>query len=418
VSDASPGRRNTSWRRLRLIAARELRERFAQRAYLIALLVGALLAAAAIALPTLLGASDDEPSTERVVVAFDGAQGGDARTRAQALGATVRQQGNAEIRIQLESPAAARRLVQDGDKDFALVVRGTAAAPAVTVLGREGGLSDPAPVLRGLERVALEARVDAVAPSLRAQVLAPLSVQATTVPSSGPNNAATAVVSVFGLVIYIAGLMLMTAYATGIVSDRAGRVTERLLTAAQPHEHLGGKLIGVGAAGLLQVASWIAGGAVAAAVLGSSVGDAFSGVPVGLVVYFPVAVALTYISYAALATVLILPVRKTEDVGAALAPATMIQVVTFILASSNIRPGAAIPHIVEVLSFVPFFSPLLMLLRVGSGGVASWEIVLATLITLVTSAVIIRLAAPAYARYAIEAPGGKGLGAAFKALRR
>ena len=109
---------------------------------------------------------------------------------------------------------------------------------------------------------------------------------------------------------------------------------------------------------------------------------------------------------------------KTEDVGPARGPATMIQIVTFILASGNVRPGDAVPGFVEVLSFVPFFSPLLMLIRLASGGVPLWEVLASILITLIVSAIIVRLAAPAYARYAIEAPGGKGLGAALAALRR
>ncbi|MBO9533906.1 MAG: ABC transporter permease [Solirubrobacteraceae bacterium] len=412
-------RPGSSWRRTRLITMRELRERMHQRAYRIGLVVGALLAAAAVAVPTLLGAGDDDPTLQRVPVAFaDAGSPAAAKARGDALDAQLRAQGNPTVRVRLESAEAARELVSDGTKDFAVIVRGAASDPRVAVLARTGGDGDPAPVLAALEHLAVQARLDAVAPGEADKVLAPLAVGSQEIDSGGPSSAATAVVSVFGLIVYIAGILLMTSYATGIVSDRAGRVTERLLTAARPQEHLAGKLLGVGAAGLLQIGVWLLGGLVAAAVLSGSIGDTFEGVPISLIVYFPISIILTYLSYAALSTVLVLPVRKTEDVGGALGPATMIQIVTFILASGNLRPGAAVPGFVEVLSYVPFFSPLLMMIRIAAGGVPFWQVLVSALITLIASAILVRVAAPAYARYAIEAPGGKGLGAALATLRR
>lgn len=415
---APVARRGTSWRRIRLIAMRELRERMGQRAYRIGLVVGAVLAAAAVALPTVLGADDDEPTIQRIPVAFVDAAPAAANGRADALGAQLREQGNPNVRVRLESPSAARALVSDGTERYAVIVAGDASAPRVTVLARSGGDSDPAPVLAALERLAFEQRLDEVAPGEADRLLAPLAAQSQEIDSGGPSGAATAVVSVFGLIVYIAGLLLMTSYATGIVSDRAGRVTERLLTAALPQEHLAGKLLGVGAAGLLQIGAWLLGGVIAAAVLAGSIGETFDGVPVALIVYFPISLILTYLSYAALSTVLVLPVRKTEDVGSALGPASMIQIVTFIIASGAVRPGAAVPGFVDVLSYVPFLSPLLMMVRIAAGAVPLWQVLLAALLTLIASALLIRVAAPAYARYAIEAPGGKGLGAALATLRR
>lgn len=419
MSDAAR-RPGSSWRRTRLIARRELRERMHQRAYRIALIVGVVLAAAAVAVPTLLGAGDDDPTIVRVPVAFAGAApaSAEARERAAALGEQLKAQGNPNVRVRLESETAARKLVSDGTKDFAVVVRGAVDDPQVTVLARTGGDGDPAPTLAALERLALKQRIEAAAPGEASTVLAPLAVRSQSIDSGGPSSAATAVVSIFGLVVYLTGILLMTSYATGVVSDRAGKVTERLLTAARPQEHLAGKLLGVGAAGLLQVGAWLLGGVAAAAVLSGSVGDTFKDVPIALIVFFPISIIVTYLSYAALSTLLVLPVRKTEDVGSALGPATIIQVATFIIASGQVRPGVAVPSFIEVLSFVPFFSPLLMLIRIAAGGVALWEVVVATLITFAVSAVLVRLAAPAYARYAIEAPGGKGIGAAIAALRR
>ncbi len=407
-------------RRAWLIALREFRERVGQRAYLISFVVGALVAAAAVGAPALFGGDEPEgePTPDRVAVVFapqgeglDGLRLGDLQTGAEAV------RGYPLRFVELDGEAAVRRAVRDGDESVGVIVAGPRTAPTVAVVAREDGggiLADRA--VQAVDAAAVRARAEALGDVDAGDLLRPLETRAETVSGAGPTVAATAVVSVLGLLLYIGGILLTQTYANGIVSDRTNRVTERLLTAARPLEHLAGKLVGVGSAGLLQFAGWIAVALLADAVLGS--GTALDRVPTALIAWFPVALLLTYVLYASAASVLVLPVRKSEDVGGAIAPAVMLQVIAFITATTIIAPGATVSGTVQVLSLVPFFSPLLMLGRLAGGSVPAWELAVAAVGPLLLAAVLLRVAAPAYARYAIDAPGGKGLKAVAGVLRR
>ncbi|MEH3052892.1 MAG: ABC transporter permease [Patulibacter minatonensis] len=406
-----------SWARTWLIARRELRERVAQKAYRVVAIVGAVLVAAAVIVPTLIDGGDD--AAERLVVpaAFVDLSAGDARTRADALEAAARDLGGERLEIEVVAERTVRDRVKAGDDDLGLVVRGPAERPRLGLLQRENSSTDVAPLAAVLQRAAITARLDQVAPEDRAQVLAPVDVQVREVPSTGPTPAAAGVVFAMTLVLYVIGLLLITSFANSIVSDRAGRIVERLLTAARPEEHLAGKLIGLGVAGFLQLGVWMVAGIAAALAVSGDLKDTFTGVPLEMLVWFPVAMVLTYVLYAALAAVLVIPVRKIEDVGGAVALGTMLQIGGYIATTTIVAPGSTVSSLVHALSFVPFFSPLLMLGRLAGGDVPAWELAIGFAGPLLLAVILLRLAAPAYARYAIDAPGGKGVGAALAALR-
>lgn len=399
-----------------LIARRELRERLAQKAFRIALVVGLVLSAAVVALPALLD-EDDGPAQVRVPVA---AAGGEAGAVAQSLTRTAAQTvGLPGLRFRAEPGAGrVRALVRDGDADVG-VIAGADGTPRELVVREDGGGSAVQEVLRVLERYVVARRVGAPGSSAATAALLPAGVELAPVEGGGPSDTAAGVTSVLSLLLYLAGLLLMTTFASGLIGDRAGRVTERLLTAARPVEHLAGKLIGVGAAGVLQLLVWMA-GAVAAS-LAVSGGDATSPLgelPTEALVFFPFAFIGTYVLYAALAAVLVLPARKTEDVGAATAPATILQIAGFVIASSSVAPGSTISPLAEAASLVPFFAPLAMFARLVAESVPAWQIAVAAAGPFLLGGLILTLVAPAYARHAIDAPpGGKGLGAALRALR-
>lgn len=412
-----PARQPISWRRIRLIAGREIRERLAQKVFRVVLVIGAMFVAGLIVVPTVLGGGDDRPERTTVPVAFPTENAAGARDRARLLERAAAENGGAGVQLRVVSSAAARAAVRDGDDDLALVVRGPATAPLVQVLQRSGSAVDVAEVSAAVQRATIRARLGAEQVTAAGTVLAPVDVRPVVLEGSGSTGAAAAVVGVMTLVLYLVGLLLNTAFANGLVSDRTGRIVERLLTAARPEEHLAGKLLGVGGAGLLQLGAWMLAGGLAAFAVSGDLADTFEGVPSLLIIWFPISLVLTYVLYAAVAAVLILPVRRIEDVAGALALGSMLQIVGYVAATTIIAPGSTVGPTVHVLSLIPFFSPLLMLPRIAAESVPAWELAVAALGPLLVAVLLIRLAAPAYARHAIDAPGGKGLGAAIRALR-
>lgn len=406
-------------RRTRLIAGREFRERVGQRAYRLAIVFGMILAAAAVLLPSVLGGDDSGSGTDagsKVEVAFEGGSDAGKLTLDDLRRAAEGARGGKLDFVAASSLEAARTAVRKGDHKLAIVVGGTGTSPSLVLVSRQDGggeLADQAAEV--VDRAAALVRLQATEADGR-QILAPAEVRAEVVAGSGPSDRSAGVVGVLGLLLYVGGLLLATAYGNGVVSDRTNHVTERLLTAAKPFEHLAGKMIGVGASGLLQFAAWMIAAVVADAAGGN--GTAFDGVPARLLIFFPIALVLTYVMYASIAAVLVLPVRKTEDVGPALAPATILQIVSFSFATSIVAPGATVSSAVHTMSLIPFFSPLLMLGRLAGQSVPAGELAIGILGPVVVSALFLWLVAPAYARYAIDAPGGKGLKAAFALLRR
>lgn len=405
--------------RLWLIARREFRERISQRAFKIAVVLGAIVAALATAAPPLLIGDDESTSREKIAVVA--VSGGSARV--DALQEATRGPGGVGLEIvESKDRAAASKLVGDGDVELGVLLGGDPASPDVTIVTREdGGGTTTDDALAAVQRTSVIARAEqaGLAPNDAASLLALGDVKSELVTGSGPSSEAAAVAFVLVLVLYVSIIVLVQGAATGLVSDRSARVTERLLTAAKPRDHLYGKLLGVGASGMLQLAAWFAAGLLADAIVSGSGRDGvLSGVPAELLICFPIALVGAYVLYAAVSTLLILPVEKPEDVGGATTPGTMVLIVGFVLATTIIAPGATVSSTLEWLSLVPFFSPMLMLARVAGGDVPLWEVAVGMAGPLVLGGLILAWLAPAYARNAVDPPGGSGLKAALALVRR
>jgi ABC-2 type transport system permease protein len=191
--------------------------------------------------------------------------------------------------------------------------------------------------------------------------------------------------------------------ATSVAEEKSSRVMELMLNATTPLQMLAGKVIGNGAAGLTQYGVIIGAlfvGLVAqgplhrAALGGSDSGVAISGLTVPLLASFMVLFALGFLLYSLLYAALGSLVSRQEDVQSATSPLMMIVMVGYFMSVFAVQ--AITETWVVILSFVPFFSPYLMLVRVAGGHVQPWEFGLAVVLMLVSIAVALFLAARIY----------------------
>jgi ABC-2 type transport system permease protein len=173
--------------------------------------------------------------------------------------------------------------------------------------------------------------------------------------------------------------------ATSVVEEKGSRVMELMLNAATPGELLGGKVLGVGAAGLTQYAAIVAPAVAALLIqaplarllLGDSGAD--DGPLVGLTggillafgTFFLLGFALSALLYAAAGSL----VSRQEDVQQVALPMLILSFGGYIGAA--IATGAPDAGWVAPLSLVPFFSPYLMLVRLMVGHVSAGEVALA-----------------------------------------
>jgi ABC-2 type transport system permease protein len=187
---------------------------------------------------------------------------------------------------------------------------------------------------------------------------------------------------------------------------------EIVLAAATPFQLLAGKVIGVGALALLQyvivslpmilalafqnqIASLVLGAdAAPAAAAGGSVASSLS---IGIVVTFGVMLLLGFAVYASLYAGAASLVSRQEDINQIVAPLTFVSVIGYLV--STYAGTGLIPldsPVVVALSFIPLFSPYLMLTRLTLGAAAPWEGALAIAILMLTVPVALWIAARLY----------------------
>jgi len=189
-------------------------------------------------------------------------------------------------------------------------------------------------------------------------------------------------------VIYIAVIYYSNMIAMEVATEKSSRVMEIIISSVSPVKHMFAKIAGVGTLGLLQIALF---GVVGFIALKTSASDLTSGVftffgfanvSVSTIVFAVIFFLLGYFLYATLAALLGSLVSRTEDVQQLLLPMTFLIIIASFIAFSGIgNPEASY---VQVASYIPFFTPLVMFLRVGMLELPIWEPLLGVGILVVT----------------------------------
>ncbi len=213
-------------------------------------------------------------------------------------------------------------------------------------------------------------------------------------PTDGGSSVAPVDATVTGSRTLLASVMIvlifitLTIYgmwvATSVASEKASRVMELLISAATPRQLLVGKVVGVGAAGLTQYLAILVPATIvlvlqdpiATALIGRA--DATDAPLVGLTLpillafgaFFILGFLLYAFVYAAAGSL----VSRPEDVQQLALPLSFISLAGYFAAISSMATINS--SSIAFLSYLPFFSPYVMLSRVMLGHVESWEIVL------------------------------------------
>ncbi len=197
------------------------------------------------------------------------------------------------------------------------------------------------------------------------------------------------------ILIYMAVLLYGSGVAMGVAEEKGSRIMEILVNAATPFQLLAGKIIGIGAAGLTQMALFVVIGIGAlllqlplqAALLGSNSGLlnlSITGASITLLVLLLVYFILGFLLYATLFAAVGALVKRQDEVQNAVAPISMLLVAGYIVSFFGIYMPDAIW--IKVISYVPFWTPTTMLVRIATGGVAPWEIAFTIVLMIVTEA--------------------------------
>lgn len=165
--------------------------------------------------------------------------------------------------------------------------------------------------------------------------------------------------------------------ATEITAEKSSRVMEVLVTSVSPLAQMFGKIIGMLLVGLSQIALLV-GVALVNVLLPHNV-EALKELNINLADIDPVLLSygllfylLGYFLYATVYAAVGSIVSRTEDLGQAVMPITFLSLGGFYLALFGLATPDA--SYITVTSYVPFFTPFIMFLRIGLTDPAVWEV--------------------------------------------
>ncbi len=184
------------------------------------------------------------------------------------------------------------------------------------------------------------------------------------------------------------GVMIMRS----VLDEKASRVIEVLLCCATPDELMSGKILGVGAVGLIQVVIWGVMGLAMAKPLTTAPGVHL--VPLPLIIYFGIFYLLGYLLYSAMFAAVGAAFNSTDEAQ----HWSFVLVSPLILACTLITPVAAAPNsrLAVISSLVPFCSPVLMYMRLAVERPPIWQIVLCFALLIGAVYVVQRIATQIY----------------------
>ncbi len=193
-------------------------------------------------------------------------------------------------------------------------------------------------------------------------------------------NQARGLVYILLFVIYFSVIFYASMIATEVATEKSSRVMEILISSVSPVKQMFAKLIGIGLLSLTQMIVILT---IGYASIQSQMNDlssmtggmfGFSDVPTSTFIYAGIYFILGYFLFATLAAFLGSLVSRTEDVQQLISPMIFLIVGAFIIAMFGLT-NPETPFI-TISSYIPFFTPMIMFLRVGMLNIPFWEIAL------------------------------------------
>lgn len=194
---------------------------------------------------------------------------------------------------------------------------------------------------------------------------------------------------VYALVILFFMIIMMTGnmIAAEVTAEKSSRIMEILITSVSPLTQMFGKIIGMLYIGLLQIF-------IFAGVIGINMSlphnrPVLSSMDLNLadinwmvlalgLIYF----VLGYLLYATLFAAIGSLVSRTEELGQAIMPITMLSLAAFYIGIFSLAAPNSL--LLKISNFIPFFSPVSMIVRVGLGDTPIWEIAVSLVILLIS----------------------------------
>ena len=204
---------------------------------------------------------------------------------------------------------------------------------------------------------------------------------------------------IIGLMIYITLTIYGQAIMGAVVEEKETRIAEILFSSARPFTLMMGKLVGVGLAGLTQLAIWITSAVVILTILlvqvdtGLSL-DSIPSITPLMIIYFLVFFLLGFFIYASIFALIGSMVTTLQEGSQFSFPPVMILLIGFYFSFAVIRdPSSTLSF---WASIAPFFAPITMPVRILAETPPFWQIGLAFVVNGLAIAGLVWLTARVY----------------------
>lgn len=384
--------RSEFWRRVR------------SKWFIIITLLAPLFIVAMMALPTVLALFAADSSESRVIVRDET---GVLLPRLQTLATDAFDLQPTEL-----SADEARTAVREGTYDGFLLIPAEArqGEGSVNYYASEGGPSLRSRLGRLIDRAVEQQRLaDENAPESFLEIVntdVPLRMIKLTEEGEEADSTGLFFIVGFamGMFIYVTVLIYGALVMQGVIEEKASRVVEVMVSSVRPFQLLMGKVLGIGAMGLLQMAVWATmilaltffAGTLVALFLDPSQfnlpADAsqeavlaaadiqIPSIPASLFVWFILFFLGGYLLYASLYAAIGSAVESPQDAQALSVPLTLVVIVPMFFLSYMIE--APNSTLAVLLSLFPFFSPILMIVRMAVTEVPWWQVGLSYILLL------------------------------------
>lgn len=411
-----------------VVVRREFIERVRTKAFLIGTFLGPVLMVFLMVMPALMMAGGTR--TQRIAIVDATTDGVGARVESQLMAQTFTNDGDTLPRYDLTRVAVEPSRIEavrdslvgltgfsESDRPGSLsgvlvvsdatVIEGRASyfggnVGSIETMGRlEGSIGQAVRTAR-LERAGVD-------PAVVASAMAGTRMITTKVEkgrATGESGESSFILAyVMGFMLYIAIILYGQQTATSVIEEKSSRIMEVIASSLKPFQMLMGKVLGIGAVGLVQLGIW-AGVAFMATSQRARIAGLFGvdpaamqampipSFPLDLLVIFLLYFILGFLLYGALFAAIGSMVNAVQEVQQVMMPVMLLVIFGFFGVFAVIKdPNAGIGL---TMSFIPFFAPFVMPVRWSLASVPVSQLAISLALMLLGLVVVTWLAGRIY----------------------
>ncbi|MCJ7763908.1 MAG: ABC transporter permease, partial [Dehalococcoidales bacterium] len=252
----------------------------------------------------------------------------------------------------------------------------------------------------------------------------PLSLNSITLDESGQVAAEQGGFSAF-IVPYIFSILLVMAIFTssgfllqGLGEEKENRVMEILLSSVSPRQLITGKVLGLGVAGLLQIAVWLLSARFLAGMASSTIGGMLSSlqIPTDFLILGLVYFILGYLLFAII-------MAGAGSIGATAREGQQLSIIFTLTAVAPLWFTYLIMNnpnnvVAQLLTLFPLTAPITVMLRMGLSDIPVWQIAVSIGLMIATIIGLLMLVAKVFRTFLLMHGKTPKLGEIVRYLRR